>query len=59
MKQTLIWLNLQRDITGNGLSNTKDTFAESLQASIFSTIKPNSSVLFLAETFYTLVKGAN
>ena len=27
----LIWFNLQRDRTGNGLSNIKDTFAESLQ----------------------------
>ena len=31
MKQKLIWFNLQRDGTGNGLSNIKDTFAESLQ----------------------------
>ena len=31
IKQTLIWFNLQRDGTGNGLSNIKDTFAESLQ----------------------------
>ena len=31
MKQTLIWFNLQRDGTENGLSNIKDTFAESLQ----------------------------
>ena len=29
MKQMLIWFNLQRD--GNGLSNIKGTFAESLQ----------------------------
>ena len=28
MMQTLIWLNLQRDGTGNRLSNIKDTFAE-------------------------------
>ena len=28
MKKTLIWFNLQRDRTGNGLSNIKDTFAE-------------------------------
>ena len=34
MKQTLIWFNLQRDGTGNGLSNIKDTFAESLQLQI-------------------------
>ena len=31
MKETLIWFNLQRDGTGNVLSNIKDTFAESLQ----------------------------
>ena len=31
MKQTLIWFNLQRDGNGNGLSNIKDTFAESLE----------------------------
>ena len=31
MKQTLIWFNLQRDGTGNGLFDIKDTFAESLQ----------------------------
>ena len=31
MKQTLIWFNLQRDRTRNGLSNIKETFAESLQ----------------------------
>ena len=34
MKQTLIWFNLQRDGTGNGFSNTKDTFTESLQLQI-------------------------
>ena len=31
MKQTLIWFILQRDRTGNGLSNIKDTFVESMQ----------------------------
>ena len=31
MTQKLIWFNLQRDGTRNGLSNIKDTFAESLQ----------------------------
>ena len=30
-EKTLIWFNLQRDGTGNGLFNIKDTFAESLQ----------------------------
>ena len=34
IKQTLIWLNFQRDGTGNELSNIKDTFAESLQLQI-------------------------
>ena len=31
MKQTLIWFNLQRDGTENGLSNVKDTFVENFQ----------------------------
>ena len=31
MKQTLIWFNLQRDGTRNGLSNIKETFPEILQ----------------------------
>ena len=31
MKQRLMWFNLQRDGTRNGLSNIKETFAESLQ----------------------------
>ena len=30
IKQTLIWFNFQRDGTSNGLSNTKETFAENL-----------------------------
>ena len=30
MKQTLIWYNLQRDGTGNGFSNIKDTFAAAI-----------------------------
>ena len=34
MKQMLIQFNLQRDGTGNGFSNIKDTFAESLQLEI-------------------------
>ena len=34
MKQMLIQFNLQRDGTGNGLSNIKDTFAESMQLEI-------------------------
>ena len=31
MKQTLLWFNLQRDGTGNGLSIIKHTFAKTLQ----------------------------
>ena len=31
MKQRLIWFNLQIDGTRNGLSNIKETFAESLK----------------------------
>ena len=30
LKQMLIWFNLQRDETRSGLSNIKETFAESL-----------------------------
>ena len=33
-KQRLIWFNLQRDGTRNGLSNIKETFAENLQLKI-------------------------
>ena len=31
MKQRLIWFNLQKDETRNGLSNIKETFAENFQ----------------------------
>ena len=31
MKQSLIWFNVQRVGTGNGLPNIKETFSESLQ----------------------------
>ena len=31
MRQTLVWFNFQQDGTRNGLSNIKETFAESLQ----------------------------
>ena len=34
MKQMLLWLNLQRDGTGNGMYNIKDTFAESLHLQV-------------------------
>ena len=34
MKETLIWFNLQRDGTRNGLSNIKETLAESPQLQI-------------------------
>ena len=34
MKQTLIGFNLQRDGTRNGLSNIKETFAETLQLQV-------------------------
>ena len=37
MKQTLIWFNLQKDGTGNRLSNIKDTFVECLQLQMFCT----------------------
>ena len=31
MKETLTWFSLQKNEAGNGFSNIKDTFAESLQ----------------------------
>ena len=39
MKETLIWFNLQRDRTRNGLFNIKETFAESLQLQM--SVQPN------------------
>ena len=44
IKQTLLWFNLQRDGTGNGFPNIKDTFAESLQ--------PQMSVLHQSKTIF-------
>ena len=49
MKQTLIWFNLQRDGTGNGLSNIKDTFAESLQLQMSILHSLSSQVHMMAE----------
>ena len=40
----LIWFNLQRDGTANGLSNIKDTFAESLQLQM-SVLQESMSIL--------------
>ena len=37
-KQSLIWFNLQRDGTENGLSNIKNTFAESFAATNVSSV---------------------
>ena len=47
IKQTQIWFNLQRDGTGNGLSNIKDTFSESLQLQI--SVLHQSMCIFKAE----------
>ena len=44
MKQTLIGFSLQRDRTGNGLRNIKDTFAESLQLQM-SVLDQSMSIL--------------
>ena len=58
MKQRLIWFNLQRDGTRNGLSNIKETFSESLQLqmsvlhqrlSIFQSSRLVSQVYMLTE----------
>ena len=43
MKQRLIWFNLQRDGTRNGLSNTKETFPESLQLQMSVLHQPMSN----------------
>ena len=40
VKQTLIWFNLQRDGTRNGLSNIKETFAEILQLQMSALHQP-------------------
>ena len=51
MKERLIWFNLQRDGTGNGLSNIKGTFAESLQLQM--------SVLYLQGWSLGMMAGQN
>ena len=51
MKQRLIWFNLRRDRTGNGLSNIKDTFAESLQLQM--------SILYLEGWSVGVMAGEN
>ena len=47
MEQTLIWLNSQRYRTGNGLSNIKDTFTDSLL--------PQMSVLHQSMCFFRVL----
>ena len=47
IKKPLIWFNLQRDGTGNGLLNIKDTSAESLQL----------QMLVLHQSMYTFKAG--
>ena len=44
VKQRLIWFNLQRDGTRNGLSNIKETFAETLQLQIMSVLHQIMSI---------------
>ena len=44
MKQTLIWFNFQRNGTGTGLPNIKDTFAEGLQLQM-SVLPQSMSIL--------------
>ena len=44
MKQTLMWFNLQRYATGNGVSNITNTFAESLQLQI-SVLHPSICII--------------
>ena len=47
MEQILIWFNLQRDGTRNGLPNIKETFSESLQlqmSNVYTNVCASSSL---------------
>ena len=54
-KQRLIWFNLQRDGTRNGLSNIKETFAENLQLKISSSLRQRAFFKMLVSQFYMTV----
>ena len=45
MKQRLIWFNLQRDGTRNGLSNVKETFCRKFVVKNVSSLHQNMSIL--------------
>ena len=54
-KQRLIWFNLQRDGTRNGLSNIKETFAENLQLKISSSLRQRAFFKMLVSQVYMTV----
>ena len=53
MKQMPIWFNLEIDGTGNGLSNIKDTFAESFQLQM--SVVHQSMCIFLSSRLVSQV----
>ena len=57
MKQRLIWFNLRRDGTRNGLSNIKETFAENLQLQM-SVLHQSMSILRLVSQVH-MTAGKN
>ena len=46
IKETLIWFNLRRDGTGNGLSNIKDTLVENFELQM--SVRHQSMCIFKA-----------
>ena len=59
MKETLIWFNLQRDGTANGLSNIKETFAESFQLQMSVFHQRMSISFFNAGLLSSMMSGQN
>ena len=57
MKKALLWFNLQRAGTENGLSNIRDTFAESLQLQM-SVLHQSMHILRLVSQVH-MIAGQN
>ena len=57
MKKTRLWFNLQRAGTENGLSNIRDTFAESLQLQM-SVLHQSMHILRLVSQVH-MIAGQN
>ena len=58
MKQRLIWFNLPRDGTINGLSNIKETFAENLQLQM-SVLHQSMNIVQVAMSASALILSAD